>query len=292
MDELLPKVAVTPETVASVIADWRAGATVPPQAGGPDPAKRSEGGATRAATDANRGTTASPPSRSKIAVPPQAGGQGTPGAPSAHSPQGRAADPASSSEWERAVGPKENPPPAKPEVWLEVGFGGGEHLAWQAARNPGTLMIGAEPFINGAAKLLSAIDEQALANVRVRHGDARDLMAAIPDASIDRAFVLHPDPWPKRKHWKRRIVSVPFLIEMHRLLAPGAELRVASDIPDYVRWTLVMRDLAEEAGARFDWTAKRMSDWTARPDDWPQTRYEAKAIREGRTPTYLSFRRV
>ena len=176
-------------------------------------------------------------------------------------------------------------------VWLEVGFGGGEHLAWQAERNPDTLMIGAEPFINGAAKLLSAIDERGLSNVRIRHGDARDLMAAMPDASITRAFVLHPDPWPKRKHWKRRIVSVPFLAEMHRITAPGAELRVASDIPDYVRWTLVMRDLAEAAGARWDWTAKRMPDWTEAPDDWPRTRYEAKAVREGRVPTYLSFRR-
>ena len=216
MDELLPRVTVTPDTAPAVIEGWRAGAP----------------------------------------VPPLAGGQGT-----------------------------------RRDVWLEVGFGGGEHLAWQAERNPGTLMIGAEPFINGAAKLLGAVDDRALANVRIRHGDARDLMARVPDASIARAFVLHPDPWPKRKHWRRRIVSVPFLTEMHRIAAPGAELRIASDIPDYVRWTLMMRTLAEAAGARWDWTARRMADWTQRPDDWPQTRYEAKAIREGRTPTYLSFRR-
>lgn len=221
MDELLPRVAIAPETVASVMTDW----------GGTE-----------------NGETQGSPRASRIAVAPQ--------------------------------------------TWLEVGFGGGEHLAWQAAQNPDALMIGAEPFINGAAKLLSAIEDQNLQNVRIRHGDARDLMAAIPDASIDRAFVLHPDPWPKRKHWKRRIVSVPFLTQMHRLLKPGAELRVASDIPDYVRWTLVMRNLAEAAGARFDWTATRASDWTECPDDWPQTRYEAKAIREGRTPTYLSFRRL
>ena len=136
------------------------------------------------------------------------------------------------------------------------------------------------------------MDERGLANVRVRHGDARDLMAAMPDASVARAFVLHPDPWPKRKHWKRRIVSVPFLAETHRIVAPGGELRVASDIPDYVRWALVMRDRAERAGARWDWTARRASDWTERPADWPQTRYEAKAVREGRVPTYLSFRRA
>ena len=238
MDELLPRVAVTPETVAGVIADWQ-----------------------------------------------QAGRQHV-DAPSAHSPKGRAADPRSSSgAASAAVAPSKR-------VWLEVGFGGGEHLAWQAAREPSALMIGAEPFVNGAAKLLSAIDERGLTNVRVRHGDARDLMAAVPDGAIGRAFVLHPDPWPKRKHWKRRIVSVPFLSEMHRIVAPGGELRVASDIPDYVRWTLVMRDLAERAGARWDWTARRMPDWTERPDDWPQTRYEAKAIREGRVPTYLSFRRA
>ena len=216
MEELLPQVAVTPETVAGVIEEWRAGATVPPRTGG----------------------------------------------------QGKRRD-----------------------IWLEVGFGGGEHLAWQAERNPDTLMIGAEPFINGAAKLLSAIENRSLANVRVRHGDARDLMARVPDGAITRAFVLHPDPWPKRKHWKRRIVSVPFLTEMHRITAPDAELRVASDIPGYVSWTLVMRDLAEAAGARWDWTARRMPDWTEAPDDWPRTRYEAKAIREGRVPTYLSFRR-
>ena len=191
----------------------------------------------------------------------------------------------SSSERERAVAPGRG-------VWLEVGFGGGEHLAWHAARNPDTLLVGAEPFVNGVAKLLSAVEEENLRNVRVRHGDARDLMAAMPDGSVTRAFVLHPDPWPKRKHWKRRIVSVPFLTEMHRLVAPGGELRVASDIADYVRWTLVMRDLAERKGARWEWTARRMDDWTERPDDWPQTRYEAKALREGRVPHYLRFEAV
>ena len=105
-------------------------------------------------------------------------------------------------------------------VWLEVGFGGGEHLAWQAARAPGTLMIGAEPFVNGVAKLLTQIEEQDLANVRVRHGDARDLMAAMPDAALQRLFVLHPDPWPKRRHHKRRIIDQAFLAEAHRLLEP------------------------------------------------------------------------
>jgi tRNA (guanine-N7-)-methyltransferase len=173
------------------------------------------------------------------------------------------------------------------DVWLEVGFGGGEHLAWQAEREPGTLMIGVEPFLNGVAKLLTLIEERNLSNVRVFRGDARRLMAAMPDACLSRLFVLHPDPWPKRRHHKRRIVSQPFLEDARRLLRPGAELRVSSDIPDYVRWSLMQ---AERQGG-FDWTARRMADWTERPEDWPRTRYEAKAVREGRTPTYLSFLR-
>ena len=175
-------------------------------------------------------------------------------------------------------------------LWFEVGFGGGEHLAWQAARHPGTLMIGAEPFVNGVAKLLTQVEEQALSNVRVRHGDARDLMAAMPDGCLGRMFVLHPDPWPKRRHHKRRIVNQDLLIEAHRLLAPGAELRVSSDIPDYVRWTLMqVRRHRRATGAGFAWTATRAADWLERPDDWPQTRYEIKARREGRPPAYLSF---
>ena len=178
-------------------------------------------------------------------------------------------------------------------VWFEVGFGGGEHLAWQAARNPGVLFIGAEPFVNGVAKLLTQIEEQGLRNVRIRHGDARDVMAALPDGRLSRLFVLHPDPWPKRRHHKRRIVNQDLLAEAHRLLAPGAELRVSSDIPDYVRWTLMqVRRQREGTGAGFAWTARRPGDWTERPDDWPQTRYEAKALREGRTPAYLRFERA
>ena len=177
-------------------------------------------------------------------------------------------------------------------VWLEVGFGGGEHLAWQAAHHPGTLMIGAEPFVNGAAKLLSQIEAQDLQNVRVRHGDARDLMAAMPTGCLDRLFVLHPDPWPKRRHHKRRIVDQAFLTDAHRLLSPGAELRVSSDIPDYVRWTLMqVRRHRRETGGGFAWAARSPADWQTRPDDWPQTRYEAKARREGRPPAYLSFQR-
>ncbi|MGV6820410.1 MAG: tRNA (guanosine(46)-N7)-methyltransferase TrmB [Parvularcula sp.] len=177
-------------------------------------------------------------------------------------------------------------------VWLEVGFGGGEHLAWQATHHPDTLMIGAEPFLNGVAKLLGHIDEQALSNVRVCHGDARPLLQAIPDGALSRLFVLHPDPWPKTRHFKRRMISASFLQEAARLLKVGGTLRVSSDIPDYVRWTLMQVQLHNRQHPDFHWTARRKEDWTVRPDDWPQTRYEAKALKEGRTPAYLSFDRM
>ena len=177
--------------------------------------------------------------------------------------------------------------PGKEDFALEVGFGGGEHLAWQAARAPRTGFIGAEPFLNGVAKLLALIDEQKLDNIRVCHGDARPLIEALPDERFSRIFVLHPDPWPKKRHYKRRMISPWFFNEAARLLRPDGRLRVASDIPDYVRWTLMH---AQKAAA-FEWTAERAADWKERPADWPQTRYEAKAIREGRAPCYLEFRR-
>ncbi len=177
--------------------------------------------------------------------------------------------------------------PQAEEVWLEVGFGGGEHLAWQAAQNSNVGMIGAEPFTNGVAKMLSHIDEQGLENIRVHFGDARPLIEALPDRSIARLFVLHPDPWPKKRHHKRRMISPWFFAEAARLLKRGGELRVASDIRDYVRWTLMHARNASE----FEWTARRASDWKERPQDWPQTRYEAKSLREGRAPAYLVFRR-
>jgi len=177
--------------------------------------------------------------------------------------------------------------PDTDETWLEVGFGGGEHLAWQAAQNPRIGVIGAEPFINGVAKLLVHIDEQALENARIHFGDARRLMEALPDGALSRIFVLHPDPWPKKRHYKRRMISPWFFEESARLLKSGGELRVASDIEDYVRWTLMHAQNAKD----FEWTAARADDWRVRPDDWPQTRYEAKSLREGRKPAYLIFRR-
>lgn len=177
--------------------------------------------------------------------------------------------------------------PQAEEVWLEVGFGGGEHLAWQAAHNPDVGLIGAEPFVNGVGKLLGQADAQKLENIRIHFGDARPLIEAIKDASLTRIFVLHPDPWPKTRHHKRRMISPWFFKEAARLLKPGGILRVASDIPDYVAWTLMH---AQSASA-FEWTAQSAADWKTRPDDWPQTRYEAKALKEGRTPAYLIFRR-
>ena len=177
--------------------------------------------------------------------------------------------------------------PNSRECWLEIGFGGGEHLAWQAERNPDIGMIGAEPFVNGVAKLLVEIDDKKLDNIRIHFGDARPLIEALPDGALARIFVLHPDPWPKKRHHKRRMVSPWFYDQAMRLLQPGGELRIASDIPDYIRWSLM-----HARGARdLEWTAERADDWRIRPADWPQTRYEAKAIKEGRTPAYLVFRR-
>ncbi|MFC2951139.1 tRNA (guanosine(46)-N7)-methyltransferase TrmB [Marinicaulis aureus] len=185
-----------------------------------------------------------------------------------------------------AIDPQELFPQAE-EIHLEVGFGGGEHLAWQAAHNPKIGFIGAEPFVNGVAKLLVHVDEGRQENIRIHHGDVRPLIEALPDASLARIYVLHPDPWPKKRHHKRRMISPWFFAQAARLLKSGGELRVASDIRDYIRWTLMHAQQASE----FEWTATCAADWKKRPGDWPQTRYEAKSLREGRTPAYLVFRR-
>ncbi|WP_213160798.1 tRNA (guanosine(46)-N7)-methyltransferase TrmB [Kaustia mangrovi] len=174
------------------------------------------------------------------------------------------------------------------EVWLEIGFGGGEHLAWQAAHNRDIGMIGAEPFVNGVAKLLAAIEDEGLGNIRIHDDDARPLLEALPDNSLDRVFVLFPDPWPKARHRKRRFVSHETVGELHRILRPGGTLRFASDIADYVRWTLAHI----RAHGGFEWTAEHPRDWRERPRDWPGTRYEAKARGAGRRCAYLSFRRA
>lgn len=172
------------------------------------------------------------------------------------------------------------------EVWLEVGFGGGEHLVHQAALNPQAAIVGAEPFINGVAMLLGKIRRAGLGNVAIHPGDARDLMDVLPPGSVAKAFLLYPDPWPKKKHHRRRFVTPEHLGPLHRALAPGAEFRVATDIPDYVRQTL-----EEVPKAGFEWLAEGPADWRRPWDDWIPTRYEQKALREGRVPHYLTFRR-
>lgn len=176
-------------------------------------------------------------------------------------------------------------------IWLEIGFGGGEHLLWQARARPDIGMIGCEPFLDGVVKVLAAVDEAAgagrLRNVRVHADDARPLLRWLPDASIGRAFILFPDPWPKARHQKRRLVSEATLRELARAMGSGGELRLATDIADYARVML----LAVRREGSFRWTACSPADWRVRPDDWPQTRYEAKALAAGRRCQYFRFER-
>lgn len=172
-------------------------------------------------------------------------------------------------------------------VWLEIGFGGGEHLVHQAVRNPDVGLIGAEPFINVVAMLLGKIRDAGVQNLRVYPGDVRNLFDVLPDQSVSKAFLLYPDPWPKKKHHRRRFVTAEHLEPLHRVLKPGAEFRVATDIPDYVRQTLI-----EVPKAGFEWLAERPADWRDPWADWHSTRYEQKALREGRVPHYLTFRRT
>jgi tRNA (guanine-N7-)-methyltransferase len=171
-------------------------------------------------------------------------------------------------------------------VWLEIGFGGGEHMVHHAEANPDVGIIGAEPYINGVAMLLGKIRRAGVTNLAVHPGDARDLMDVLPPESIARAFLLYPDPWPKVRHHRRRFVTPEHLGPLHRALATGAIFRVATDIPDYVRQTL-----EEVPKAGFEWLAERPTDWREPWQDWPSTRYEQKALREGRVPHYLTFRR-
>ncbi|MGF7159035.1 tRNA (guanine-N7-)-methyltransferase [Rhodoligotrophos appendicifer] len=173
------------------------------------------------------------------------------------------------------------------EIWLEIGFGGGEHLAWQARQHPDVGFIGVEPFVNGVAKLLTVADAEGLQNIRVYDQDARELLSALPEASIGRAFILFPDPWHKVRHHKRRIVNRDTLGDLARIMTPGSVLRIGSDIPGYVRWIM----MHARQVPRFAWTAESATDWRVRPDDWPITRYEQKAEREGRRSVYMSFRR-
>ena len=173
------------------------------------------------------------------------------------------------------------------EAWLEIGFGGGEHLVHQATHNPQAGIIGAEPYINGVAMLLGKVRKSGCDNIRIHPGDARDLFDVLPEASISRAFLLYPDPWPKKRHHRRRFVTPEHLEPLAKILKPGAIFRVATDIPDYVRQTL---EQVPRHG--FEWLAERPVDWREPWDDWISTRYEQKALREGRTPHYLTFRKT
>jgi tRNA (guanine-N7-)-methyltransferase len=177
--------------------------------------------------------------------------------------------------------------PAARETWLEIGFGGGEHLAAQAARRPDILALGAEPFQNGVASALRHIEAAGLTNVRLHPGDARDLMAALPDACLDRVFILFPDPWPKTRHAKRRLIQPAFVAEAARLTRPGATLRLATDWADYADHALAV---FAAAGA-FAWTAERADDWRRPPADHVPTRYEAKRLGDC-APLWLEFARV
>lgn len=188
-------------------------------------------------------------------------------------------------------------------VWLEVGFGGGEHLAEQSRRHPETGFIGAEVYLNGVTSLLAHItgtqqggdvspDDVGLAegrvdNVRVHDEDVRDILPRFKDGSFERIYVLFPDPWPKRKHKDRRFIGKRNLPILARLLKSGGELRVASDDMNYIRWSLEHLMRSED----FEWTAETANDWRNPPSDWVNTRYELKALRQGKKPVYLIFRR-
>jgi tRNA (guanine-N7-)-methyltransferase len=173
-------------------------------------------------------------------------------------------------------------------IWLEIGFGGGEHLFWQARVHPDVGLIGCEPFEDGVVKLLSAIELEGITNIRVCAGDARPLLRLLPEASIGRAFILFPDPWPKKRHHKRRLVSAATLAELARIMRPESELRIATDVGGYASAILQ----AVLASRSFHWMAEGPEDWRSRPPDWPQTRYEQKAAAEQRRCYYFRFQRL
>lgn len=173
------------------------------------------------------------------------------------------------------------------EVWLEIGFGGGEHLAAQAERHPETGFIGCEVFENGIVKLLGEIDSRGLGNIRIFTDDVRPLLASLAPRSIARVFALFPDPWPKPRHHKRRLVAPATLDRLAEIMIDRAELRLATDDPGYFSWMLECLT----SHPAFTWTARRPADWRERPADWPETRYEQKARKAGRAPAFLRFER-
>jgi tRNA (guanine-N7-)-methyltransferase len=174
------------------------------------------------------------------------------------------------------------------DVRLEIGFGGGEHLLHEARGAPRAGFIGCEPYVNGMARALAAIEDEGLRNIRLHHGDALALIEWLPEGSLARIDVLYPDPWPKRRHWKRRFISEPRAARLARLLVPGGALRFATDVPSYAEWALwrLLR------APNLEWTAERADDWRKPWPGFPGTRYEAKAVAAGARPTYLVFRRT
>ena len=174
------------------------------------------------------------------------------------------------------------------EIWLEIGFGSGEHLISLLKNNYNIGMIGCEPFISGMAKVVKAVKIEGLSDqIRLFDGDARILLEKLTANSISRVYLLYPDPWPKKRHWKRRFISQPNLELLAHVMKSGAELRFASDIDSYINWTLELV-LKHKA---FQWTGETVNDWKQPWNEWLSTRYEKKAIREGRIPTYLTFQR-
>ena len=171
-------------------------------------------------------------------------------------------------------------------LWLEIGFGGGEHLVHQALQNPDVQFLGVEPYENGVAMLLGKMRKAGVRNIKLHMGDARNLMDVLPDEAVSKAFLLYPDPWPKLRHHRRRFVTPEHLIPLNRCLKTGTKFRVATDVEDYVRQTL-----QEVPKAGFDWLAEGPKDWRAPWGDWISTRYEKKALREDRTPHYMTFRK-
>lgn len=171
---------------------------------------------------------------------------------------------------------------------LEIGFGSGEHLAAQAEAGPDTGFIGCEPFLNGVVGALGHIRERSLANVRLHMGDALDVLERLPDASLDRVYLLHPDPWPKARHAKRRMMNHGPLDVIAAKLKPGAEFRLGTDDPTYCRWSCMVMNRRRD----FEWTARTFADFLERPADWPETRYERKARRQGHEVWYFRYLRA
>ena len=178
--------------------------------------------------------------------------------------------------------------PSPREIWLEIGFGAGEHLVEQAKANPDVGVVGCEPFLNGVVAALASLKREQLINVRLRRGDAQALVEAAPDGFFSRVFILYPDPWPKRRHRKRRVVEAGMIEALARAMRRGGEVRFVTDIDDYGGWTL-KRFLDSPY---FRWTANRADDWRRPWPEWRPTRYEAKARKEGRRSVYLTFARL